>query len=283
MNMSAAIGPTPTSLERFKSRKKLWTGSRSDDGGVFALGHEFLSFALFVVAAASMVSAKRSGRCISLHFDPGAYLPPIPVLFHQHPNVLTDTAEHRKIFVWLHDYYVRLAIASRLFPKDTQAWTSSTDGAFGAWENLDNLWQNNCGSTLVGLHLLTDLPFGALPDVAQRVDFVYRLIVEARSGCFPCLRSDGTPYIPGWLEARREPRSKDGGRVAIIRNGTRVEVALSDLSESGMGLSDCPTLPVNEAIAIEFVDGRLMRGRVVWWRDGRAGIRLIRPRKWVEE
>ena len=78
-----------------------------------------------------------------------------------------------------------------------------------------------------------------------------------------------------WIERRLSPRREVNISVLVLRGSFVQSSILCDVSETGFGLSKVSTLAQNDLISITLPDGRIREGRVVWAKDGRAGIELI--------
>jgi hypothetical protein len=61
----------------------------------------------------------------------------------------------------------------------------------------------------------------------------------------------------------------------LVLQGTQVQTAiLTDLSETGFGLSKVTSIRTDKLISIATDGGRIFEGRVAWAKEGRAGVSI---------
>jgi hypothetical protein len=81
--------------------------------------------------------------------------------------------------------------------------------------------------------------------------------------------------IKHWVERRLSPRREVNMSVLVLQ-GTRVQTAiLVNQSELGFGLSKVISIVEDAILSIAMPDGRVLEGRVVWAKEGRAGVTLM--------
>jgi len=91
----------------------------------------------------------------------------------------------------------------------------------------------------------------------------------------PCVSDAGGIQLPGVLERRdgaRQPYIEHG---VVMKNGENWPIVFTDRSPEGFGIANAPRLGRGEIVTIESESGLRAYVEVRWWRDGRAGLKLI--------
>jgi hypothetical protein len=109
----------------------------------------------------------------------------------------------------------------------------------------------------------------------EREEQVVKLLTRAGAGEAPCIDDQGKISIPGWAERRRDKRVQPSCSAAAIIGNRRQEIVVLDASIRGLGISG--VAEVGQHVEILLSDERRLSGSVEWARDGRFGIRLLRP------
>jgi hypothetical protein len=83
----------------------------------------------------------------------------------------------------------------------------------------------------------------------------------------------------GWQSDRRRTERRQPGRKALIKQPCLrpMSVELHDISTHGCGIvSDC-TLAPGARVLLDLPGLEIWSATVVWWQDGRGGLRFCRP------
>ena len=275
----------------FQSKNFLTNKARSQsDTALFEIGRathqqgvllssilsEFYSSAKLAATFASIVSAKTDGRPLIIIGQRNAFIPALPLIFPAAATGLAPVVACSTLLDALQSYYSFLSFARTL--SDTLALelpnNASTDAEL---DQLQNVWLKACSLANLVVHHVYDVE--RLEDPARKgmLMSIQQLIVAAKNGQSPCVRSNGTVFIPGWLEERREVRQPRGWRVWIVFEGQRESATLQDISTGGMGLAYCGPRPIGSQISVAFPDGRCLTGIVTWSKDQRIGARFLQP------
>ncbi len=238
--------------------------------------NEFYSSAKLTATFASIVSAKAAGRPLVLVGQRNAFVPVNPLIFPAATNGLATVQACSTLIDALQSYYSFVSFARAL--SDTPAFDlPDLASSHREFAQLENVWLKACGLANLVLHNVYGVE--RLDDPARKAILfsIQQLIIEAKNGKSPCVRSNGTVFIPGWIEERREDRQSRGLRVWIEAEGQREPATLQDISTGGMGLAFCETRPVGSQIIVELADGRRLCGIVTWASNKRIGARFLQP------
>jgi PilZ domain len=102
------------------------------------------------------------------------------------------------------------------------------------------------------------------------------LLESARDGESPYLQNDGKILFPSWAERRRQPRQTVEVVVTVFCDGATFKAHIKDISTHGLLLDRIFGLCEGATVGIEFDNGRVLDGIVVWTAGGRVGIELKR-------
>ena len=190
---------------------------------VRSLLNEFYSSAKLTATFASIVSARRRGLKLQNVSRPVAYIPSDPLIFPAVAAGLSPALDSHELMNGLQDYYARVAFARAL--SEISALVGEADD-LGHRElaQLDDVWQQVCALANIVAHHLFDVENVDDPARKYQLISIQELINAAKSGRSPCVRSDGTVFVPGWLDQRREERLAAGWQVWIEYGGDRKSV-----------------------------------------------------------
>ncbi len=241
-----------------------------------SLLNEFYSSAKLTVAFASIVSARTRGVRLQNVSRPEAYIPADPLIFPAVAAGLAPALGYSGLISGLHEYYTRVAFARGLsaIPALVQ-----DDGNSGQRElvQLADVWQRVCALASIVAHLLSDVECAGDPVRKNQLITLHRLINAAKSGSSPCVRNDGTVFVPGWLDHRRDERRAVGWQVWLESGGKRDRATLRDISAGGMGLTSSNSRPVGTQISVQLADARCLAGVVTWSQNDRLGVKFLQP------
>ncbi len=241
-----------------------------------SLLNEFYSSAKLTVAFASIVSARAHGIRLQNVSRPVAYIPTDPLIFPAVAAGLAPALGHSGLISGLHDYYTRVAFARAL--SEIPALVQD-DGNSGHRElvQLADVWQRVCALASIVAHLLYDVEHAGDPVRKNQLISIHKLINAAKSGSSPCVRNDGTVFVPGWLDHRRDERRAVGWQVWLEGGGKRDRATLKDISSGGMGLTCCHSRSVGTQISVQLTDARCLVGVVTWSQNDRMGVKFLQP------
>lgn len=241
-----------------------------------SLLNEFYSSAKLTVAFASIVSARTRGIRLQNVSRPLAYIPADPLIFPAVAAGLAPALGHSGLISGLHEYYTRVTFARGLsgIPALVQ-----DDGNAGHLElvQLADVWQRVCALASIVAHLLYDVESAGDPVRKNQLISIHRLINDAKIGNSPCVRNDGTVFVPGWLDHRRNERRAVGWQVWLESSGKRDRATLRDISAGGMGLTTCHNRPVGTQVSVQLADARCLAGVVTWSQNDRIGVKFLQP------
>ena len=238
---------------------------------------EFYVSATLTVAFSSIVSAKARGIVLKNVSQPLAYIPEKPVIFPAVAAGLAPALVHLGLISVLQDYYTRLAFASAISDSPALGWSNGQSAEHGELVQLVDVWQRACVLANVVTHQLYDIEHIDDPVRNHKLISTQQLIKDAISGKCPCVRRDGTVYVPGLLDQRRDERHALGWTVWLDADGMREQAVLQDISAGGMGLAVCHGHPIGTLIAVQLSNGRCLTGVVVWSQKDRIGARFLQP------
>jgi hypothetical protein len=78
-----------------------------------------------------------------------------------------------------------------------------------------------------------------------------------------------------WIERRLSPRREVNISVLVLHGSLVQSSILCDVSETGFGLSKVSNIARDDLVFMTLPDGRIREGRVVWAKDGSAGVELM--------
>ena len=238
---------------------------------------EFYNSARLTVVSASIVNARAFGTKLQNIGRPSAVMPADPLIFPAVATGLAPSLGHPGLVRALHDYYMRLAFARTVSAASAHALDSETQPGNRKIAQLADVWRRLCGlASLVTYHAY-DVERIEDPVRKGQLASIQQLIKAAQNGESPCVRGDGTLFVPGWLEERREERKAAGWTIMIHSSTGREAATLSDISTGGMGLAFCRIRPIGSQITVELQDGRCLAGVVAWAHNDRMGARFLQP------
>ena len=103
-----------------------------------------------------------------------------------------------------------------------------------------------------------------------------RILDAAALGETPCIDADGQPFLPAMPQRRNSTRRKLSQSAKITAAGRTAQAFVRNVSAGGFGLEQVPAFDVGQVLSIELACGRRFTGSIVWYKAGRAGIRLNR-------
>ena len=238
---------------------------------------EFYGSAKLTVTFASIVSAQARGVVLKNVSRPLAYIPATPLIFPAVAAGLVQGFGHSGLISVLQDYYARLAFARALSDSPAIVGCNGGNPENGELVQLVDVWQRACVLANVVAHQLYEIEHMDDPVRKQKLISTQQLIKAAISGQSPCVRADGTVYVPGWLDQRREERRALGWTIWLDVGGTRERATLQDISSGGMGLTLCRGHPVGTLIAVQLPNARCLAGVVAWSQKDRMGAQFLQP------
>ena len=238
---------------------------------------EFLNSTLWTSAITSMVTAKAAGRPLRFVGPATAYISPDPLIFPAVASWLTAPIKHPFMVGSLHTYYLRLAFARVLTQMPEADWQPGADVKMENWRQLSDVWRRTCALASIAIHYWYDTISTLDVDVKSRLNAAHLLIMSAKNGETPCVRSDGLVFVPGYMDERRQERRMVGCKILLEAAGFCGSATLQDISIGGMGLAFCPAFAVGAQVSAQLNTGRRLVGIVTWSRGNRAGAKFLQP------
>ena len=103
------------------------------------------------------------------------------------------------------------------------------------------------------------------------------LLTDVIEGGQPCLDAFGDISVPTLPQRRPAPRRCAWLSCVVEHQGITSPAIVKDISVSGVGLAQAPTLLPNKVILMELQNGRCLTGTVIWSRGSSAGIEFDSP------
>jgi hypothetical protein len=238
---------------------------------------EFYNSAKLTIAFTSIVNARSRRVKLANIGRPSAFLPGDPMLF---PGVAaglaTDIRSSAPVCA-LHDFYMRLAFARMASISASAALDDGSNSGGRELAQLTDVWQRLCAQAAIVLHHAYDVEPLDEPARKFQIMSIQQAIKSAQAGEHPYVRADGTLFVPGWLEERREHRHAAGWKIVIDCGDGREPAVLLDISSGGVGLGFCKARSAGTQISVEPGDGRCFAAIVTWSNGDRMGARFIAP------
>ncbi len=238
--------------------------------------NEFYCSAKLMVVFTSIVNARLQGVGLQNISRPSSFMPTEPLIFHAVASGLTPSFGHPELIGVLQDYYARLAFARAFSVLPPAGEPGPQNVHHLELLQIADVWRRVCDLANLVAHQLYDVETTRGTQTHPLVS-IHELIRAAQRGQAPCVRNDGLVAIPGWLDQRREERKSLGWKVWLTAEGRRERATLQDISLSGMGLADCPTLAIGAQISVQLPDSRCFTGVVTWSQANRLGARFLMP------
>lgn len=262
----------------FLSRPRTASKPIDDRASVHAtLITEFVNSARLSAVVASMATCRRLGLQLKFPGAFRAYLPPIPYVYQAVSATATSGTLRRDSAASLHDYYSRVAFVGAVSDMPADEWRLGTSLTNADWRDLEDAWCRVCALASDAMHHMIEVSLDLDGFSPQQLNLVRGIVSAAKDGARPCVESDGTVIVPGWLDRRRQERLTVHWPVSLEVNGRWENGTLRDISTSGMGLSDCRFHPVGTEVVAHLQSGRYLAGRVQWSRDDRLGAVFLSP------
>ncbi len=142
---------------------------------------------------------------------------------------------------------------------------------------LASTWRGTCRSAAAAVRHVASETEKDLPELyVLSAGVLGRILDAAALGETPCINADGAPFLPALPQRRNSARRMLGQNARITAAGRTVQVYVRDVSAGGFGLDQIPAFDPGQVLSVELASGRRFTGTVVWYKAGRAGIRLNR-------
>ena len=127
------------------------------------------------------------------------------------------------------------------------------------------------------MHHVVALPRNRGPIEDWKLANVKQLL-DAASRCeSPCVKDDGSVFVPDWLDRRQAVRYRTNIRVWLEFDGDRCQATVQDISISGMGLACQNALSAGTVITARLQNDRELVGRIVWAGNAKLGVSFLMP------
>lgn len=235
--------------------------------------------AVFVAITTSIAGAllDQSPALTPQHLS--SYRPPNPNVYRAHIDGILEGGVDPAILLPVQAYHTRLTFALRLTRAIVDAGPAPTHNVRGCeYQNLEEAWQHVCGMALVAIstlrEVLASVRFSRPPVSNEHAEALLR---SAKAGGRPCIGKDGSVTMPRWAESRMHQRHVTRQVARLFAGAREQEVMIENVSRSGFGLSGVEDCAAGQAVSIQVQSGERLKGRVMWSRDGRAGIQFETP------
>jgi PilZ domain len=238
---------------------------------------EFYSSAKLTAVFTSLVNAEMRGIRLQNVSRPLAYVPPTPLILPAVAAGLTPLNGHADLIANLQEYYERIGFARGISDFDGAPSNQVSESHRRELAQIGDVWQRICSIANVVAHQCFDVEESENPVRRQMLISTHQLIKAAHAGQHPCVRADGTMFIPGWLDQRREERRPAVIPVRLEFSGKIETAMLQNISSGGMGIASRVEIAVGEQISVQLPNFRLLVGIVAWCSQGRIGARFLTP------
>lgn len=272
----------PQSIRKLESehdREKPYQGRKPNEQELLisSLLSEFLNSVTLTAVIASMVAAKNTARQLQFVGPAAAYISPAPLIFPAVASGLTIPLDQPFLISSLHGYYMRLAFACSLMDLPPNVWQQDEEAAKINWGQLTDVWCRTCTQASLVIHHWYGMALSRDPVRRYQLDTTHLLVKAAINAECPCVRNDGSVFVPGFLELRRHERRMVGAKIRLTAAGVSTNATLQDISMGGMGLAFCPALKTGTEVSVTLSNGRRLVGIVAWSRSDRTGARFLQP------
>lgn len=217
----------------------------------------------------SVANAQCAGNGKLSFADPvSCFLPDLPVSLKTLPTHLASMSSDQELSMKLLSLEAKLNFAIQLTQKSNS--TSSQESR----EFLADRWKEVCDGFLGALEttaaISADLDI-VLPDTITLLG----LLKDCTNGEWPCLDEHMAVSIPGWAERRRNDRITCAIAAMIEVNGQPMQATITDMSQFGIGVDECPGLQLGDSVVITTCEHHVLNGHVVWSVGQSAGIHIV--------
>ena len=237
---------------------------------------EFYGAAKLLVTFTSILNARAAERRLQAIASVVAFIAPEPVIFPTVAAGSTAKLDRTELIANLQEFYARLSFARALGPWALNAGGGDTTITFELRQLID-VWQRVCSAANVVCHQLYDIENGASQSRRDQLVPIHEMIKSAQHGGSPCVRLDGTVFVPGWLDERRQPRRLLGWPVWLEVANTCEAAILKDVSSGGIGLESCQPRAIGTPLNVHLPSGRVLQAVVTWSQAGRLGAKFAQP------
>ncbi len=238
---------------------------------------EFYASSKLLVAFTSILNARAAARRLQSLASVAAFITPEPVIFPAVVAGAAATLDRADLMANLQEFYARMSFARAFGPSAFD--TSEGQDANISFElrQLIDVWQRVCSAANVVCHQLYDIENGAVQSRREQLVSIHEMIKSVQHGGSPCVRLDGTVFVPGWLDERRQPRQPRGWPVWLEVANTCEAAILKDVSTGGLGLESCQARAIGTAIKVHLPSNRVLHAVVTWSQAGRLGAKFSQP------
>jgi PilZ domain len=265
----------------FRSAAQVWRSEPGDEPNPLleAIVTETQTAALLTATIASFANALHLPGTVRTQAELQMYLPLDPAVitgfrrWASEANLSTRAAESVSAF------FADLGPARRQMQRYFADANSIGLDRAGALHRLTltSAWRGTCKSAAAAVKDLASETELDLPDLYHlSAGILGRILEAAASGATPCINAEGAPFLPALPQRRNSVRRMIGQTARVTAAGRTVQAYVRDVSAGGFGLQQIAVLDVGQVLSIELATGRRFTGTVVWYRAGRAGIRLSR-------
>lgn len=237
---------------------------------------EFYAAAKLLVALTSILNARAAARRLQSIASVAAFMGPEPVIFSAVAAGSAARFDRVELTANLQEFYARLSFARALGPWALDAGGNDAPISFELRQLID-VWQRVCSAANVVCHQLYDIENNAPQSRRDQLVSIHEMIKSAQHGASPCVRLDGTIFVPGWLDERRQPRRLLGWPVWLEVAKTCEAAILKDVSTGGVGLESCQARAIGTAINVHLPSARVLQAVVTWSQAGRLGAKFLQP------
>ena len=235
---------------------------------------EFYAAAKLLVTLTSIVNARAASRRLQSIASVAGFIAPEPVIFPAVATGATAKVHRPELIASLQEFYARLSFARAFGAAALNNGGEENTVSFELRQLVD-VWQRICSAANVVCHQLYDIENGAGPNRRDQLLAIHEMIKSAQHAGSPCVRLDGTVFVPGWLDERRQPRRLLAWPVWLEVDNACEAAILKDVSTGGVGLESCQGRPIGTQINVHLHSGRILKAVVTWSQNGRLGAKFL--------
>ena len=265
----------------FRSAAQVWISESGDEPNPLleAIVTETHTAALLTATIASFANAVHLPGTVRTQAELQMYLPRDPAVLTGFRRWASEADLSLRAAESVSAFFADLGPARRQMQRyftDVNSIGLDRAGALHRM-TLTRAWRDTCKSAAAAVKDLASESESDLPNLYHlSAGVLGRILDAAAAGATPCINAEGAPFLPALPQRRNSMRRMIGQTAHVTAAGRTVQAYVRDVSAGGFGLEQIAALDVGQVLSIELATGRRFTGTVVWYRAGRAGIRLNR-------
>lgn len=240
---------------------------------------EVRTTSLLICAITSIVNKlSRVGEQSITHDALLAHLPEPPTYMNEIADQMLDADFNSELYAAFREFRLRLEIARTL---SLQFCRYPAEVCMKGGVHIDVLSGTWCLLCKAGAALLRRVHAGYQLDLGPEGSMHFFRTIDLLRSCAnghsPCVKSDGSVEVPGFIERRKEERLMvDWSAIAIVAK-TAMPAQIVDLSAGGAKFVSLVVLQPSQRTSLRLPSGRTLDGVIAWTNASVNGMRFDRP------